>query len=254
MKRFLLALLLIALPLVAQDEKKVEAQAKPSPPNVQRLFLLKYADPDNLGNLLRVFRANIIPNRDMRALAVDASAESMAAIEDAIKRLDIPAAAPTNVDMTVYLLVGNEGEIPAGSPALPKDLDGVVTQLKNAFAFKAYNLLDVLTLRTRTGQQASTTSSGGAIQFPGGGSQPVTTSFAIRSASIGSDGSTVRIDGMKSDSRVPMASGGGNQFSYQNLGISTDIDIREGQKVVVGRLGISKDQALFLVMTVKIVP
>jgi hypothetical protein len=39
-----------------------------------------------------------------------------------------------------------------------------------------------------------------------------------------------------------------------NLGLTTDVDIKEGQKVVIGRMGIGKDQALFLVMTVKIVP
>jgi len=36
------------------------------------------------------------------------------------------------------------------------------------------------------------------------------------------------------------------------LGIQTDLDIKEGQKVVVGRLGISHDQALFLVMMAKV--
>jgi hypothetical protein len=251
MKRFLLALLWLALPLAAQEDKKPEA--KPAPPNVQRLFMLKYADPQSLANLLAVFRANIRPDRDMRALAVDASSEAMAGIEDAIKRLDIPAAAPTNVDMTVYLVVGHEGESPAGSAALPKDLDSVVTQLKNAFAFKAYSLLDVLEMRTRTGQQASTSSSGGAVQIPGGNSQPVITNFRLRSASIGSDGSTVRVDSLNANIRMPMVTGG-SQFTYQDLGISTDLDIKEGQKVVVGRLGISRDQALFLVMTVKIVP
>jgi len=249
MKRYLLALLLLALPLAAQDDKKPEP--KPAPvPNVQKLFMLKYADPENLALLLRVFRAQLVPNRDMRALAVDGSPESVAAVEDAIKRLDVPSAAPTNVDLTVYLVVGNESDPLAGSTAIPKDLDSVVTQLKNAFAFKAYSLLDVLTLRTRTGQSANS-SSGGAMQFPGR-SEPVTTNFSIRSASIGSDGSTVRIDNLKSNIKMPMTSGGGG-LTYQDLGISTDVDIKEGQKVVIGRLGISKDQALFLVMTVKIV-
>jgi hypothetical protein len=52
----------------------------------------------------------------------------------------------------------------------------------------------------------------------------------------------VRID--KMDSRY--------QWSGQNLGISTDLDIKEGQKVVVGRLGISHEQALFLVVMAKV--
>jgi hypothetical protein len=252
MKRFLFALMLMALPLAAQDDKK--AETKPAP-TVQKLFLLKYADPDNLANLLQVFHANIRPNRDMRALAVDGTSEAVAGIEDAIKRLDILAAAPANVDLTVYLVVGHEAESPAGSSPVPKDLDSVVTQLKNAFAFKSYSLLDVLALRTRTGQPASTTSSGGAMQFGDGSSQPVVTSFSIRSATIASDGATVRIDSLSSNCKVPLPTvSGGKIFAPQDLGIRTDIDIKEGQKVVVGRLGISRDQALFLVMTVKIVP
>jgi hypothetical protein len=250
MKRLLLALLLTALPLAAQDDKKPEP--KPAP-TVQRLFMLKYADPQSLANLLRVFHATIMPNQDMRALAVDASVEAMPGIEDAIKRLDIPAAAPTNVDLTVYLVVGHELESPAGSSALPRDLDNVVTQLKNAFAFKAYSLLDTLELRTRTGRQASTSSSGGAVQV-GGNLQPVTTSVRVVSASIGSDGSTVRVDGLNASIKMPIPGPGNPQVEHENYVISTDIDIKEGQKVVVGRLGISRDQALFLVMTVKIVP
>ena len=247
MKRFFLALLLMALPLAAQEEKKAEV---PAPQTVQKLFVLKYADPQDLSSLLRVFHANMVPNRDMRVLAVDAAPETMAAVEDAIKRLDVPSAAPTNVDLTVYLVVGHEGENPAGAVPVPKDLDGVVTQLKNAFAFKSYSLLDVLALRTRTGQQASSTSSGGAVQMPGGSTPAVTTQLRLGNAGIASDGATIHINNLSASIKMPVSSGSG--FNYQDLGLQTDIDIKEGQKVVVGRLGISKDQALFLVMTVKI--
>ena len=63
MKRFFLALLLLALPLAAQEEKK--AEAKPAA-TVQKLFVLKYADPQSVRMLLSVFHANMEPNRDMR--------------------------------------------------------------------------------------------------------------------------------------------------------------------------------------------
>lgn len=249
MKRALLTLLMMTLPLAAQEKK---ADEKPVPTE-QKVFVLKYADAQNLRNLLQVFHATVDANRDMRVLAVDATPTTMAAIEDAIKRLDVPSAAPVNVDLTVYMLVGHEGENPAGSAAVPKELDSVVTQLKNAFAFKNYSLLDVLELRTRTGQGASTTSSGGAVQTGmGNSSQPVITQLRLSSAGVDSDGSSIHINQLNANIRMPVSSGNG--FEYQNLGVNTDIDIKEGQKVVIGRLGISKDQALFLVMTVKIVP
>jgi hypothetical protein len=246
MRRVFLALLLLALPLAAQEEKKTETNR---PVAVQKLFVLKYADPQAVENLLRVFNASISPNRDMRVLAVSATPETMAAVEDAIKRLDVPSAAPANVDLTVYLLVGHEGESPAGSAAIPKDLDSVVTQLKNAFAFKSYSLLDVLALRTRTGEQASTTSSGGAVPN-GNGSAPVITTFRINNAAVGGDGASIHISRLNANIKMPVVSG--MQVSYTDLGLNSDVDIKEGQKVVIGRLGISKDQALFLVMTAKI--
>jgi antitoxin component of RelBE/YafQ-DinJ toxin-antitoxin module len=34
--------------------------------------------------------------------------------------------------------------------------------------------------------------------------------------------------------------------------LQTDLDIKEGQKVVVGRMGLTSQQALFVVLTVKV--
>jgi hypothetical protein len=246
MKRVFLALLLLALPLAAQEEKK--AEAKPIA-TVQKLFVLKYADPQSVRNLLQVFHASIDANRDMRVLAVDATPETMSAIEDAIKRLDVPSAAPTNIDLTVYMVVGHEAESSAGSVPVPKELESVVTQLKSAFAFKSYSLLDVLALRTRTGQEANSSSSGGALQAGVGGTHPVLTQLRLGSTSVDGDGPTIHINKLNANIRVPVSTGSG--WEYQGLGLGADVDIKEGQKVVIGRLGISND-ALFLVMTAKI--
>ena len=249
MRRIWIALVLAAaVSLAAQDTKK--GDSAPKKPQVQRLFILKYADPSQLMNLLQVFDASVRQNAEMHALAIEASPEAIRAIEDAIQKLDVPSALPRNIEMTVFLLVATDAATPAGSP-VPKELDDVATQLKNTFPFKSYGLLDVLTFRTRTGQSVSTTSSGGSFQI---GTRPVSviSSLRIGSISVESDGSTVRIDRMSSSYRVPVSSGGGGQYSYQDLGIQTDLDIKEGQKVVVGRLGISHDQALFLVMMAKV--
>ena len=247
MKRILLTLLLLALPLAAQEEKKPEAKPQAT---IQKLFVLKYADPQSVRQLLQVFNASIDSNRDLHVLAVNTTPETMAAIEDAIKRLDVPSAAPANVDLTIYLVVGHEGDGGVGNSPVPKELDSVVSQLKNAFAFKSYSLLDTLSLRARTGQQASTTSSGGAVPYGNNNMAAVITSLRINTASVGGDGSSIHVSNLNAGIKMPVPTGTG--FSYQDLGMNTDLDIKEGQKVVIGRLGISKDQALFLVMTVKI--
>src|SRR5580658_889003 len=168
MKRIWIGLLLAAgLSLAAQDGKKTDTA--PKKPQIQRLFILKYADPNQLMDLLRVFDAQVRQNADMHALAIEATPEAMRAIEDAIQKLDVPSALPKNIELTIYLLVATDAATPTGS-AVPKDLDAVATQLKNTFPFKNYGLLDVMTFRTRTGQPVSTTSSGGSFQI---GSKPV---------------------------------------------------------------------------------
>jgi len=249
MKQILIGLLLAAgLSQAGQDTKK--ADTAPKKPQVQRLFILKYADPIQLMDLLRVFDAQVRQNAEMHALAIEASAEAMHAIEDAIQKLDVPAAMPKNIEMTIFLLVATDAAAPVGS-AIPKELDDVATQLKNTFPFKNYGLLDVLTFRTRTGQSVSTTSSSGSFQF-GSRQASVISSLRIASISVESDGSTVRIDKMNSNYKVPVPTGSGEGYTLQDLGIQTDLDIKAGQKVVVGRLGISHDQALFLVMMAKV--
>ena len=247
MKRFMIVSLLMALPLAAQEPKKSEENK----PLVQKLFILKYADPGQIRPLLSVFGANVTPNSDLHALAVVSSAEIMPAIEDAIKRLDVPAAAPQNIELTAYFLIGGDGDTVPGGP-VPKELDSVVTQLKNSFAFKNYHLMDALTLRTRSGQSADTSSSPGAVTA---GLPSATTQFRIQSASLSADSATVRIDKMRAGVRMPTSNtvGPNVQYSFVDLGLNADVDVKEGQKVVVGRLSVNKDQALFLVLTARVV-
>ncbi len=237
--------LLLALSAMAQDASKAET------PTTKKLFILKYADPGQLRELISVFGGAVRQSPELHAITVEASPEAMRAIEDAIQKLDVPSATPKNVEMTMFLLVASDST--AIGSVIPKDVDSVVSQLKNTFPFKNYGLWDVITFRTRTGQLVRTTSSGGAIQI-GSKSVPVITQLSITSIALQSDGNTLRIDRLNAQFRVPQPTGGpgSDQFQYIDMQMQTDLDVKEGQKVVVGRLGLSHDQALFLVMTAKV--
>ncbi len=248
MRRLLLGLILLTTPVLAQDTTK-ENPLVPAPA-IQKLFVLKYADPQVLYDMLRIFGANMLPNAQMHALAVSTNAQTMHSIEEAIARLDTPTYATKNIDLTMQLMVGSDADTAAGGP-LPKDLEPVMAQLRNTFPFKNYRLLDVLTIRTRERQRASTDSSGGAMQF-GNLTKTVTSNFGINGSSVGPDGTTVRLDGLRSTTKIPVETAPG-QFNYQDLNLSTDVDIKEGQKVVIGRHGINREQALFLVVSAKVV-
>jgi hypothetical protein len=242
--------LLLALAAMAQQDTK---QEKPPKQVVQKLFILKYADPGQLRELLTVFDASVRQSPELHAITVEASPEAMHAIEDAIQKLDVPAATPKNIEMTVFLLVATDTAAAAGA-AIPRDLDSVVSQLKNTFPFKNYGLLDVITFHTRTGQSVRTTSSGGSLQI-GSKQVSVITQLGMNSVALHSDGTTLRVERLNAQFRVPVATGtagGDTQFTYIDLQMQTDLDVKEGQRVVVGRLGLTHDQALFLVMVGKV--
>lgn len=240
MKRIFICLLLAVAAFAAQDGKKTEPQPKKDV--VQRLFILKYADPSQLRSLFGVFDANVRESPDLHAITVEASPTAMRAIEDAIQKLDVPAAMPKNVEMTAYLLVASDAANAMG-PQIPAALDSVLTQLRNAFPFKNYSLLDVINFQTRTGQQVGTSSTGSYTQAGTNNTTSVSVRLSMNSVTLAADGATLRLNRLQVGVTPP-----GNR----DLSIQTDLDMKEGQKVVVGRLGLSQEQALFVVMTGKI--
>jgi hypothetical protein len=240
MKRIAGVLMLAAVSWAAQDNKN--AQSKPPTAYVEKLFVLKYADPGPVMNLVRALGGSGNENIQMRAIAVTAEKGAMTVIEDAVKQLDTPAAAPKNIDLTVDLIMGTEAESSMGNP-VPKELENVVAQLKGAFPFKNYRQVDLIELRSRTGETAAADSESGAMTGPGTGT--VLTHFVIHRVGLAQDGSTVRLDGMEASIRWPDLG--------HPLNLNASVDVKEGQRVVVGRIGVSHDQALFLVLTAHVV-
>jgi hypothetical protein len=83
---------------------------------------------------------------------------------------------------------------------------------------------------------------GGSVTI-GGAPLPIYTDFQIESLSIGADGA-IRIDNLRVNNRVPVGTGS----QTQNLALTTDLDIKEGQKVVVGKMALNPNEAMFLVL------
>jgi hypothetical protein len=180
-------------------------------------------------------------NGALKVMSLSGMPENIMAAEAAIKQFDV---APKNVELVAYFLVGSNQPNPSGG-AVPADVRDVITQLKNTFTFKDYSMLDTLTLRTRTGSDAS--SSGALDSSP----TPRMTIFSVRNVTIGDEG-TIRIDRMHAGLRIPQSSQG--KLEYINTGIDQDVDVKENQKVVVGRASLAgPDKALFVILTAKVV-
>jgi hypothetical protein len=231
--------LAVAGVLAAQTATAVPPPAQaPEPPHQQRVFMLKYADARNVANVLAVFGYGIKADRDLHVVAVSAPAEAMTAVEDAIKRLDVPAAAPKDIDLVVYLLVASEQPSTRGS--LPPELQPVADELKKIFSYKSFRLLDSILLRTQPGNKAEAR----GVIAPG---QEAKTPyyFSVQPSAVTEDpkGRLIRLDNLNLNLRVP----GGDSAE-----IRTEITVREGQRVVVGKSNIGNDQSLILVVTAKV--
>ena len=236
MKRLILAVLLIGAPLLAQTPPPA-AQDRAS-----KLVTLKYVDPQAIMSIVRTFGVEIQYNRELKVMSINGTAQSLAAAEAAIKQLDV---APKNIDLIVYFVVA--GNQPATTGSVPAELHDVIAQLKSTFAFKDYSMLDTLTLRTRAGSSAETT----GILSPPTAPHPRLSIFSIRNATVGDDG-TNRIDRMHAGLRIPVSTQA--KMEYLNTGIDQDVDVKEGQKIVVGRASLEgPEKALFLILTAKVV-
>jgi len=236
MKRVLLALALMAAPVLAQTGPDPNAE-------IQKLVTLKYADPRAIRNLLTNFGVDVRIDEQLKVIAVSGHRANVTTAEEATKQLDVPAAAQKDVDLTVYFVLGTESNGQIGG-AIPADLRSTVDTLKSTFPFKSYGLLDVLSLRTRAGVPASTSGqlSNGRL-----------TSFAVSSAALEGDGAMIQLNNLHAGLKIPIADKDG-KTSYMDTGLHTDVvDVKEGQKLVVGRSSLNgPDTALFLVLIAKI--
>jgi hypothetical protein len=240
MTKITIAILWTAMSCLRAQEPKVEI--------VTKVFQLKYADARRLANLMN--RSGIVWDDQLRALVVNRPKSDMAEIEQMIQRFDVPPLPVLNIDVTIYLMSA------LGTPstgAVPQELEGVVKQLKNTFSYKGYQLIDTEVMRVRAGQGGEV--SGVVDGAPSLDGNKTISQVKFRSASVSTDekGRAIRIDGLKVGFRVPVRSGE-KQYNYIDTGINTDVDVREGQKVVVGKSNMDgSDRASIVVLTAKVV-
>jgi Bacterial type II/III secretion system short domain len=250
--KFVLMALVGILPMLAQEPKQAEKPNSTSANWPVRIFQVKHANVSELAVVFSAFGAVLNADRDLKVLSVRAPKEVLAAIEEAIQRLDVPAPAAKNIELSAYLLIAS----PQGSSSnVPADLEPVVKQLKGLFNYQGFRLLGTVSLRGRDGHGGEVNGNLPAhnSDFPN-----ATTSYFIRtnSVSITSEGKerVIRIDQLHLRLRVPAKANDGITLTSQEATIHTSIDVREGQKVVVGKANIDNaDNALILVLTTKVV-
>ena len=243
MKKLLLLATLLAVTLAAQEPKRY----------IQKVYDVKYADVKELSNVLSTDGPGVRFNEHFKTISLYGSAETVAAAEELIKRFDTQRpgvrASNRNVELICYILIaapkGSAGE------AVPTDLDPVVKQLKSAFGYSDFRLLDSAFIRAQEGNSIASEGNTSAPN-PDMPSLQGRYNFRVsRGVRIAPDekGMRIRLDGFIFGLKLPVAAG-----QYADVGFNTDIDIREGQKVVVGKAtGDASAGAYILVRAARVV-
>ncbi len=251
----LCVLTLLAVPSLAQ-----EAEPGQKPPSsatneelVTRIFRVEYADIRDLANVIDIFGGRIQPEPDLGVIGWTGPASMLPAVEAAVASLDVAPTPAPNVELTVYFLVASRKG--GGASSVPAALDGVAVQLRDVFGYDSVQLIETTAMRVRPGSRGDL--NGFLPQRPGA---PIEAryEFSFRQLKVTEDasGRSIRLDGLQASIQTPrvvVESGEPTTRSVES-GIRTDVDLREGQKAVIGKTTIEGGaEAIFVVVTGTIV-
>jgi hypothetical protein len=220
-----------------------------------KVFEVKYRDAGSLGNVLRQLGsgfkgASVFANSEFKTITVRDFPENLATIEEALKRLDTPAAPRPNIELHMYMLMASNTSayVPSPTAEVPAELKGVLTQLRETLSYRNYELATSIIQRLTETQRGLLRGKGTAEIS--GGPPPATTialpyEYTINSVSLVQNATgapTVQI----------------NEFAFYTLSernqaqVQTALNLRDGEKVVVGTATL-RDRALIVVLTAKLV-
>ncbi len=222
-----------------------------------RVFEVHNRMPDDLVPVIRLLTsgfkgAELAASNEFRTITVRDFPENIAAIEEAIKRLDTPEVTRPDIELRMHVLLASNKE--GASNQYPADLKDVITELQKTLSFKEYTLLTSIVQRTREsrGWRASYLDGRGSAEVvwpnpnvPLGTDRRISnyqfsaTSVALTSAPAGA--AEIQLGDFYFTLSVP-----GTEAR-----IHSDVRMRDGEKIVVGTAGFS-DKALILVMTARV--
>jgi hypothetical protein len=184
---------------------------------------------------------------EFRTLTVRDFPENIAAIEEALKRLDVSQAALPDIELRMHVLIATNAE--GTTSQYPGDLGDVVKQLQTTLSYKSYYNFATVVQRAKDG--TNNLSGRGVAEVTGqviSQAQPTSAhySFNIQSIMLTSESPsafTVQLRGINFEMSGPAVLG--------QTGINTSLSVRSGEKVVVGTATVGK-LGLILVLSAKV--
>ncbi len=257
MKRILLtiALLLVALPNFAQEK---EPEYVTNREFKSKVFEVHNRDAHDIANSIRLLGsgakgAAVDVNGQLKTITVRDFPENLATIDEAIKRLDIPATVSTDAQMRLWIVIGAKAPI-ANAQALPEDLEPVVKELRSTLRYSNYALMAATVNRVARGimVEGSGVAEPEALGMAVKPEQPVLYTYRLRQPAIvtANDRPALSTESFNFGMRIPIDVGKGS-IQYQNVGFETPVTVRDKEKVVIGTTTMG-DKALIVIVTADI--
>lgn len=226
------------------------------------LVRLKYADPETVARLLASLGVGAQQDRTLRLLVISGAEGRVARAQKLIQEIDVPGAAGVvpggqaparELEFMVYIVAGLEK---GDAPPVPKSIEDTVSQLRNLFPYASYRLLDTAILRVSEDAVGEVrgelplpdgvTAAGGA-GMPGAQGGYSITINTLRKPQPQSAGG-ISVHEFRCMIGIPRASGGRDDVNVQ-----TQLSMKEGQQVVVGKAGVGAAGTLFVVVSARVV-
>lgn len=258
------ALVALAATLAAAEPPATPApQAAPKEPEFtttrefrNRLFLVQHRSPVALREALRPlgsgFKGALLDwiDRDgVRALSVRDFPENLAAMEEALKRLDLPAPSRKEVELYIHVFFASAQEAPAEPVA--EEMKEVLSSLRSTLNYRSYTPVAAFLQRASVGMDS--VNGNGTRDMPLKGPKGESTSVPLRFTWIvgairhqeGPDGQgTFAVENFRF-----MIQEGTNSRSAQ---VMTPLTLKDGEKVVVGTSTFA-DRGVIVVVAAKAV-
>ena len=238
MKKAALILCLALLPALtfAQDQ-------------VTKIVRIQYANAQTIARMASM-GSNVGADADnvLHVIVLKGRPAAVDSVEQTIRELDVPSAAPTSKDIEVIVSIigaSSGSDLPVGRE-MPEGMAPVIKQLRAIFPYKNYQLLSTMMLRSREGARAENNGNMKGFADTADNSSLISYAILYESANVSPEQGKpiIRLRGFRFSAKSSIFAGN----------ILTDIDLPEGQKTVIGKANVEKgDSALFVVLTAKLV-
>jgi hypothetical protein len=206
----------------------------------------------------------------LHTIVLRGNASNVASAERTIQEVDTASPSPAvsrNVETTVYLITGSAEPISGAQEVTGEALTPVVKQLRAIFPYQHYQPLSTMLLRSAQDTKANTEGLMKSFDTPPEILQPSRYTISYESVRVSPESLihltnfqfsasipyiTGRLRSNTKDGSIPYAT---TQFQETRVGVRADIDLREGQKVVVGKANVTdSDTCFFIVLSARLLP